>query len=580
MVAGVAIPEQVTKATFGTDSFERTAILVLGMHRSGTSAVTRVLSLLGATLPERLMPKAEGNPVGYFEPMEIVSIHERLLASADTEWSDWGAFPQEWYRSASREAFLAELTEAVTRNYGDDGLFLVKDPRLLRFVPLWRDLLTDARVRPAAVLPFRNPIEVALSLKRRDGFPQEHGFLLWLRHVLDAEFHSRDLVRAFVSYDRLLEQKRMATYGLIESLPFDWPRKTSAAFDEIAQFLDGKLRRNTASRDDLALLAGIPDPVRTTFRAYERLERDPYDRAAMAELDAVRTEFDCTTGIMADTFKALRRQFEADQSEAIAMRSEVATYEKRLEARAQDLMEHAAALKQQRTEIGVLYTELQHRLADVDNLHGTLHAMQVEAARQNESIDNLHGTLHAMQVEAARQNEAIRAVADERYGLLQAEIGSLNGATHALKVEAAHHRNEIRAASGALDRSIGGLQEDLLRLRGAAAYADHYRAQERRHRWWRRVKPDPERAALCALILRSGLFDPEWYRARYLAEGPDVDPIDHYVDHGRARRLNPGPNFDAEWYAEANPDVAASGHDLFLHYLQHGREEGRPPLRR
>ena len=560
MVAGAAIPEQVFDAMSGTDRFERTAILVLGMHRSGTSAVTRVLSLLGATLPERLMPKAEGNPVGYFEPMEIVSIHERLLASADTEWSDWGAFPQDWYRSGSRDAFLAELTEAVIRNYGDDGLFLVKDPRLLRFVPLWRDLLTGLRVRPAAVLPFRNPIEVALSLKRRDGFPQEHGFLLWLRHVLDAEFHSRDLVRAFVSYDRLLDQKRMATYGLIESLPFDWPRKTSAAFDEIAKFLDGKLRRNTASRDDLSLLAGIPEPVRATFRAYEALERDPYNRAAMSALDAVRAEFDRTTGVMADTFKALRRQFEADQSEAIAMRSEVATYEKRVEARAKELLEEASALKQQRAEVAALHTELQHRLAD---------------------IDNLHGTLHAMQVEAARQNEAIRAVADERYGSLHAEIGGLNDATHALKVEAAQHQNENRAASSTLERSIGGLQEEVLRLRGAAVYADYRRAQARRHRWWSRKKPDPARAALCALILRSGLFDPDWYRARYLAAaGPDLDPIDHYIDYGRGQRLSPGPNFDAQWYAEANPDVASSGHDVLLHYLQHGREEGRPPLRR
>lgn len=560
MVAGAAIPEQILDATSGTDRSERTAILVLGMHRSGTSAVTRVLSLLGATLPERLMPKAEGNPVGYFEPMEIVSIHERLLASADTEWSDWGAFPREWYRSASRAAFQAELTEAVTRNYGDDGLFLVKDPRLLRFVPLWRDLLTVLRVRPAAVLPFRNPIEVALSLKRRDGFPQEHGFLLWLRHVLDAELHSRDLVRAFVSYDRLLEQKRMATYGLIESLPFDWPRKTSAAFDEIAHFLDGKLRRNTASRDDLSLLAGIPEPVRAAFRAYERLELDPYDRAAMTDLDAVRAEFDRTTGIMADTFKSLRRQFEADQSEAIAMRSEVATYEKRVEARAQELLEEAAALKQQRAEVATLHTELQQRLANVDSLHGTLHAMQVEAARQN---------------------EAIRAVADERYGSLQAEIGRLDGAIHALKAEAAQHRSEISAASGVLERSLDSLQEDLRQLRGAGAYAEYRRAQERRQHWWSRTKPDPERAALCALILRSGLFDADWYRSRYLAdETSDLDPIDHYVDHGRAQRLSPGPGFDAQWYAEANPDVAASGHDLFLHYLQHGREEGRPPLRR
>lgn len=549
MVAGAVKPDQVSDMPLGEADPDRTAILVLGMHRSGTSAITRVMSILGAALPERLMPKAEGNPVGYFEPMAIVTLHERLLASAGTEWSDWGAFPQDWYRGASRDAYRDELLEAVRRDYGDEDLFLVKDPRLLRFVPLWLDLLARLPARPVGVLPFRNPIEVALSLKRRDGFPQEHGFLLWLRHILDAELQSRGMPRAFISYDRLLEQKRMATYGLIERLPLEWPRKTAAAFDEIAHFLDGKLRRNAASREDLALMAGIPDSVRAAFRAYEQLETDPYDRAAMRALDDVRAEFDRTTGVLADTFKALRRRFEAEHGAFDGLRKEVEAYARADAARAEDQGRQADALREVAAEL------------------------RVQADGLREANARLAADQDGLRAEIAGLHDGAAA--------MHAELHDLRGGLDGLRAELQAAREAARTADAERGRAIETLRAEVLRLRGEGLHAAHREAEARRARFWqRRREPDPEREALVALVLRSGLFDPDWYRGRYLAaDGSGPDPIDHYLDVGRVRRFSPGPHFDAAWYAESNPDVAASGHDLLLHYLQHGREEGRPPVR-
>ena len=94
---------------------DRKAILVLGMHRSGTSAVTRVLSMLGAALPRRLMPAAVANPVGHFEPMDIVNLHDEILRSAGTKWSDWSRFPGSWYDSPKREVFVEAIARAVRR---------------------------------------------------------------------------------------------------------------------------------------------------------------------------------------------------------------------------------------------------------------------------------------------------------------------------------------------------------------------------------------------------------------------------------------------------------------------------------
>ncbi len=79
-------------------------------------------------------------------------------------------------------------------------------------------------------------------------------------------------------------------------------------------------------------------------------------------------------------------------------------------------------------------------------------------------------------------------------------------------------------------------------------------------------------------ILASGLFDGDWYRARYPdIAGSDLPPLLHYLIHGAYERRSPGPNFDTEWYLAHYPDIA--GIDPLLHFVDYGREEGRSPLR-
>src|SRR5690242_13889401 len=74
-------------------------LLVLGMHRSGTSAITRVFSLLGADLPKNLMPAAAFNQAGHWESNDLAAIHDKLLASAGSTWHDWRAFNPDWFQS-------------------------------------------------------------------------------------------------------------------------------------------------------------------------------------------------------------------------------------------------------------------------------------------------------------------------------------------------------------------------------------------------------------------------------------------------------------------------------------------------
>src|ERR1700750_2929735 len=76
-----------------TGATDRTAYLVLGMHRSGTSAVTQVLALAGASLPENVMAGDEHNAKGYFEPWKIAMFNDGRLRAGGAAWDDIFAFP-------------------------------------------------------------------------------------------------------------------------------------------------------------------------------------------------------------------------------------------------------------------------------------------------------------------------------------------------------------------------------------------------------------------------------------------------------------------------------------------------------
>lgn len=256
------------------DRSTRDALLVLGMHRSGTSALTRVLGLLGAELPEHLMqPQPNSNETGFWEPVEIVDTHDELLRSVGSSWDDVAEFPRHWFGSRAAEQYADRLAELVLRNYHDAPLIVLKDPRICRFLPLWLLVLERVGVRPHFAIPIRNPLEVAASLKRRDGFPLAKSALLWLRHVLDAERDSRGYPRAFVEYDHLLADWKGVTDRLGHQLGLTWPGASHRATVEIEAFLSDALRHNRASGSELRDHAQVVGWVKSAYAALRRLAR-------------------------------------------------------------------------------------------------------------------------------------------------------------------------------------------------------------------------------------------------------------------------------------------------------------------
>jgi len=279
----------------------RHAILVLGMHRSGTSALTRMISLLGASLPGELMPEAADNPRGYWESKPIAQFNNRLLQSAGSRWNDDGAIAAEWFSAAERQADGDAALELLEQEFGNAPVVVFKDPRLCRLLPFWQPVLSRSGRELHAVLMLRDPLEVVRSLQARlhDEATRPaavaatgRGLLLWLRHVLDAERHSRQLPRAAVDYGQLLADWRLAlaTLQVGALLPLPGPDAATAA--AIDAHLNPDLRRQRpATAGDPSGLPGLA----LAQALHQRLRQPGALRLAAAgapPLDALQAHLD------------------------------------------------------------------------------------------------------------------------------------------------------------------------------------------------------------------------------------------------------------------------------------------------
>ena len=192
-------------------------ILVLGMHRSGTSALTRVLNLLGCALPDNLIGPAEGNETGHWEAISVVSLNDQIFTSAGSRWDDWGPLNDDWRQSSLRDDMLQKAAALIEEHADLGSLFAIKDPRLCRVADVWLAAMEEAKVDPSVVLMLRNPAEVIASLESRDLMAPGYGQLLWLRHALDAEFFSRGSNRVICRYDQLV-----SNWFSLNWIKFEW----------------------------------------------------------------------------------------------------------------------------------------------------------------------------------------------------------------------------------------------------------------------------------------------------------------------------------------------------------------------
>ena len=224
------------------------SLVVLGMHRSGTSAITGALRLCGAWTgddTELTSPNAE-NPHGFWERRDIRRICDRLLRTAEADWWKVAKFEP----SSIPHTVLTEQRHEFARVVAaldEHRTWVIKEPRLCLLLPVLRDHITN----PFCIHIFRNPLEVAQSLQRRNGFGIAGGLALWEaynRHALSA---SRDLPRVLVSHESLMLYPVETLDGLLERLDgLGITHLTRPDEDDVKHFISPSLYRCRATEEE------------------------------------------------------------------------------------------------------------------------------------------------------------------------------------------------------------------------------------------------------------------------------------------------------------------------------------------
>lgn len=231
---------------------QKSILVVLGMHRSGTSVVTRMFNLLGANPGKKLLVPAADNPTGFWEPVDIVEVHDALLQQLGYAWDDPRPLPHKWWDRPELNKFEEQLCQLAEQHYSDTEQPIIKDPRLCRLLPVWQRIFKKLGWRHSYILVGRSPLEVAGSLAKRNNFAVNHSYLLWLRHVIESELWSRGNPRTFLLYNQLFGNWKAEIERCMRELDLKTLLISESRESEINDLIDTNMRHNLSTEDAIA----------------------------------------------------------------------------------------------------------------------------------------------------------------------------------------------------------------------------------------------------------------------------------------------------------------------------------------
>jgi len=471
------------------------------MHRSGTSALARITNFLGASLPRHLLPANKTNPRGHWESAPLVALHDQLLTALDSSWDDWRTPGSRWKESDAAGRFAGRLRMAIDEEFGNAPLIVLKDPRICRTLPYWMSILEKSGIRSAPIIIVRNPLEVAESLRARDGMSFERAMLLWLRHMLDAEFETRHLARNIVTFDALLEDWKLLAAQTAGRLGISWPRQPGDAAHDVREFLDLELHNHRATQAELEAHTEVPNWVKTAYRALTQLCDEPKGAEPKRELDRVRHAFSESARIFGvEAFAqtaALKRaqietaQFKKQAEDADAVRADLAkTREAKneLSARLQTVEKDLAKTTTQATELQRAKSELETTLAAAVAYQPRMEEAERRATALTKQVTDLeknrvaHETMKRVTTDAA-DLKALAKRLTERTELIEGQLKTQLKKSDKTAADLETTRTELKAAlqnAMALSKELAAAKEQAhtFETKALKATADAKRHQE------------------------------------------------------------------------------------------------------
>jgi Sulfotransferase family len=460
----------------------RPIVLVLGMHRSGTSLCSHILSALGVDMADKIPgPGATSphpsNPRGHWERWEIVEFHDRILGLFNRDYlghfHDF-ALPVAWWADPRVVQIRREIVAFLEQRMGSE-YFGFKDPRTVRLMPVWHQILSELKLAPKIVLCLRNPAQIGRSLSVRDGLDPEIGEYRWLVHIVDFFRYTKNFDFCTVEYE-------------------EWFSNPSVNLEKLQKFLDLQWQQSEA---DLALvLSGIIDPsarhddsdhreagqplVRTLYKLASRGGQDAEARDQISYIVSQFVGFQQLQSPFLQVFEEVAKvaaKYPDIEREAASLRAAVGERDALVEAadgRAVTvegrLAEAFAQIEQQQAQIAALATERDEARglkATLEERETALQAAQAEAAAREAALERAEREAQEHAAETAATRDEIAALelkAAER----RAAAATLEAAVEVLRktlAQADRQAQERAAAAEALRAEIATLNDTLAAAR-------------------------------------------------------------------------------------------------------------------
>jgi GT2 family glycosyltransferase len=418
------------------------AVLVTGMHRSGTSALTSALACMGFDLGRKLMSPSGDNPRGFWENVSFVELHERLFAELGISWDDPRPLPEDWLQRADATGVLDELRERIQSEFGQKRAWAVKDPRICRIIPLWQSALQVLEVRSVNVFIIRHPREVAASLLARNGWGLAIGELLWLRYVFDAYHAMKGGDRAVVVYDRLLKDPVVSLRRMLQDVGID--QFCDWELDSVRSHFDQREKHHCLDRLD-AKKHGFSDLAEETYAALYAVATGMSDWSTIAGL---ARNFDSLWESHAYIFENIMPHLQDTRRRDTAAHTEI----QRLQRVTNAEVENAKQMNHELTEARI----------SLERARVSLQAADLEAERSRSMVTALESEMaETRSAVSALESEAMRAISE--FATMRSEQQAVTASMNAA-LDGLHRRLEVataRIAKGKMDtaQSRQGLAE-------------------------------------------------------------------------------------------------------------------------
>lgn len=597
----------------------KSMLLVAGMHRSGTSAMTRVLNLSGASLPETLLVPVKGeNEKGFWESQKVMELHDEILQSLGGDWSGLHTVPQQWFASDEADLYKAKLIELIRSEFGCSHVGIVKDPRICKLVPLWEAALHDLGIVSHYVICVRNPLEVAQSLEVRNGYTRNYSVNLWFTYLSSIENYTRGLKRVFVNYDDLLNQP----FEVVNRVGYFFGLELDVQSDDVREAVDLFLSKALKHHSfDMSDLQNAPDVPSVAKYFYAWLEQQ-----AVLDLNG------------SNSYHTLNIEDELEKRAT----SDFSLLQKNLR-QTEEQLNQKYSLIQQLSQKQALHSE-----REAEWVRGTrsLNAMLIDSRSQFQALQSKYQELMSQHVELENQHlelekellilEGERREIEQKSQLLIAQHrvleDGLDSRAAEIKLLKEKHNQELVAwgrKSETLDEQhllelqgyaneVKTLSEELHKYREIAdlnaGLSEKLRMSERRCRdqsqiiaWKlgvrltgvvRRFRSSLVGRALLLIkaaltlnirrylsfqkrlrtVRKSSLFDEDYYLKTYpLIRYSTKSPIEHYVGVGEREGRQPNSIFMPYFYSQKLPDGDNKWGSSLVHYIKEGAGNGYDP---